>query len=93
MEGVAADPVATASRIRDYLGLPTVRWSGESLETLRGYATKASWHKGRRLREGSEVPSRSEGVLTELYRDEVRQLRAREPAVVENWPRWSAQAI
>ena len=88
MEGVAADPVATASRIRDYLGLPTVRWSGESLETLRGYATKASWHKGRRLREGSEVPSWSEGVLTELYRDEVRQLRAREPAVVENWPRW-----
>ena len=65
-------------RIRDYLGLPTVRWSGESLETLRGYATKASWHKGRRLREGSEVPSWSEGVLTELYRDEVRQLRARE---------------
>ena len=65
------------------------RWSGESLETLRGYATKASWHKGRRLREGSEVPSWSEGVLTELYRDEVRQLRAREPAVVENWPRWS----
>ena len=40
--------------------------------------------QGPPAREGSEVPSWSEGVLTELYRDEVRQLRAREPAVVEN---------
>jgi len=88
MEGVAADPVGTASRIRDFLALPTARWGGEALETLRGYSSRVSWHMRRRLRE-SEVPSWSEGVLTELYQDEVRLLREREPAVVEFWPRWA----
>lgn len=86
MEGVVADTPATASRIRRFLGLPTVQWSGESLAALSAIARRTSWHPAaRRLK----AASWSDGVLSILYREEVRRLWMRVPAIVDSWARWS----